>query len=89
MDEKTYEILKDDKEKLIYEIVISSLGQDDLIYSLSENFKINLIKKFIVLDNPELICGTYCFITNIVEPTMLYEKALIQIKEKKFRNIIF
>ncbi|MBC8059967.1 MAG: hypothetical protein H7Y18_04800 [Clostridiaceae bacterium] len=84
MDEEKYEALKSDKEKLLQEIVLSSSCEDDLIYGFSDDFKMHIIKQFIDLENPELIWGTYCFITNFVKLQELHEKALIQIKEEKF-----
>ena len=52
MDVQKYEALKSDKEKLLQEIVLSSFCEDDLIYSFSDDFKMNIIKQFIDLDDP-------------------------------------
>ena len=89
MDEEKYEVLKNDKKKLLYKLALSSFGESDLIYNFSTDFKITIINEFINLDDPELIEGTCFFSTNYGKLQELYEKALIQIEEGKFENIIF
>ncbi|MGH4126309.1 MAG: hypothetical protein ACREV6_25695 [Clostridium sp.] len=89
MDEEKYEMLKNDKEELLYELALSIFGEDDLVCNLDIEFKMNIINEFIDLEKPELIGGTYCFITNYVKFQDLHEKDLIQIGEGKFKNYIF
>ena len=89
MDRERYEALKNDKQKLLHEIIVSSIGNDDLIYNFSDDFKMAIIKQFIVLDDQELILGTYCFITNYGKIQELYSRYVINMHFKKldFRSV--
>lgn len=89
MDEERYGTLKNDKEKLLNEIVFSGFSEEDLIYDYSEDFKNNIIKEFIDLEDPTLIDGIYYFMDNWENLRKLYEKALTQIEDGKFTNFIF
>ncbi|PRR84559.1 hypothetical protein [Clostridium vincentii] len=89
MEEAKYEVLKNNKERLLHELVISGFRRDDLIYNFSFDFKMSIIKEFIDIEDPELVDGMYYFITNYGNLRELYRKALIQIKEEKFKNLIF
>jgi len=78
IDEKKYEILKNDKEKLLHELAISSINKNDLIYEFSDDFKMAFIKEFTCLYDPELMWGSYYFIPNYVKFQELCEKSLIK-----------
>ena len=64
MDKEEYETLKYHKEKLLDELVISGFREEDLICNFSVDFKTNIIKEFIDLEDPTLIDGIYYFMDN-------------------------
>ena len=61
MEEGQYEILKNDKEELLYELALSNFSEDDLICNLDIEFQRNIIKEFIDLEDLALIVDTYLF----------------------------
>ena len=89
MDKEEYETLKYHKEKLLDELVISGFREEDLICNFSVDFKTNIIKEFIDLEDPTLIDGIYYFMDNCENLRKLYGKAIIQIEDGKFTNFTF
>jgi hypothetical protein len=84
-----YESIKSNEEELLYEMALSAFEENDLISDLDIEFVTKIIKEYINIEEPILIDDIYVFDVNMDKLEKLYEKALIQIKEGKFKNIIF
>lgn len=89
MDKEKYELIKDDKERLIYEMALLTFNEKKLISHSNIEFKERIIKEYIDVDNTVLIDDQYCFIIKINKLQKLYNKAYKQIVEGKFKNVIF
>lgn len=81
--------LNGNEENLINELALLTFKDEDLISDADIEFKENLIKMYIDVSNPVLICGSYCFLPKFNSLEVVYDKALKQIKDGKFKNYIF
>lgn len=84
-----YGSIKSDEEELLHEMALSAFQENDLISNLYIEFVTKIIKEYINIEEPILIDDIYVFTVNTNKLENLYEKALIQIKEGKFKNFIF
>lgn len=84
-----YKAIKDDRGRLIYEMDLLTFEETDLISEGDIEFKEYLIEGFIDVDDPVLIVDEYCFVTKMDKLGEIYDKALEQIAEGKFKNMIF
>jgi len=89
IDKERYDMCKNDEAKLIDKLIISSVGEENLISKFNDDFKKDIIKKYFCLDDPELIFRTYCFVINYEKKAELDQEALKQINEGKFKNYLY
>ena len=89
MDKEYYDKIKNNSEDLIYELVISSFKDDDFISEADIELMEYIIKEYIDVKAPFLFEDTYMFNVKMDKLQNLYEKALKQIKEGKFKNYLF
>lgn len=89
MDKEYYDKIKNNSEDLIYELVISSFKDDDFISEADIELMEYIIKEYIDVKAPFLFEDTYMFNVKMDKLQSLYEKALKQIKEGKFKNYLF
>lgn len=89
MDKEYYDKIKNNSEDLIYELVISSFKDDDFISEADIELMEYIIKEYIDVKAPFLFEDTYIFNVKMDKLQSLYEKALKQIKEGKFKNYLF
>jgi hypothetical protein len=89
MDKEHYDLIKDNREDLIYELVISSFKDEEFISEIDIKLMEHIIKEYIDFKDPFLIEETYIFSVRMDKMQNLYKKALKQIKEGKFKNYIF
>ncbi|QCH27830.1 hypothetical protein [Clostridium tyrobutyricum] len=89
MDKEYYDLIKDNREDLIYELAVSSFKDEELISEIDIKLMEHIIKKYIDFKDPFLIEETYIFSVRMDKMQNLYKKALKQIKEGKFKNYIF
>lgn len=81
--------LINNREELIYELALLSFKEDDFIDDMDIEFMEYIIKEYIDVKDPVLVEGFYIFTIEVDKLQNLYEKALKQIKEGKFKNYIF
>lgn len=89
MDREKYELVKNDEEKLIQELALLNFNENDLIYDGYLEFLENMIREYIDISCPMLYEDFYTFFAKRDKLDEIYEKAALQIKEGKFKNIIF
>lgn len=89
MGKEYYDKIKNNSEDLIYELVMSSFKDDDFISEADIELMEYIIKKYIDVKAPFLFEDTYMFNVKMDKLQSLYEKALKQIKEGKFKNYLF
>ena len=89
MDKEYYDKIKNNSEDLIYELVISSFKDEDFISEADIELMEYIIKEYIDVKAPFLFEDTYMFNVKMDKLQNLYEKALKQIKEGKFKNYLF
>ncbi|RMD03209.1 hypothetical protein D9O40_03440 [Clostridium autoethanogenum] len=89
MDKEYYDKIKNNSEDLIYELVMSSFKDDDFISEADIELMEYIIKEYIDVKAPFLFEDTYMFNVKMDKLQSLYEKALKQIKEGKFKNYLF
>lgn len=94
MDKEYYDKIKNNSEDLVYELVISSFKDDDFISEANIELMEYIIKEYIIKEYidvkaPFLFEDTYMFNVKMDKLQSLYEKALKQIKEGKFKNYLF
>jgi len=89
MSRDDYNRMRNDEEMLIYELALSSFSEKDLISEQDIEFKEKIIKEYVDVSEPVLICDSYCFTLKFDLLQEIYEKALKQIKDGKFKNYIF
>lgn len=89
IDKDIYEAIKDNKEKLIYEMELLTFNEDALILDEDIKFMENIIRSYIDIEDPVLVDDKYYFITKFDKLQEVYEKGLKQINEGKFKNVIF
>ncbi|MBV4417481.1 hypothetical protein [Clostridium tyrobutyricum] len=89
MGKEYYDKIKNNSEDLIYELVMSSFKDDDFISEADIELMEYIIKKYIDVKAPFLFEDTYMFNVKMDKLQNLYEKALKQIKEGKFKNYLF
>jgi len=89
MDKEYYDKIKNNSEDLIYELVMSSFKDDDFISEADIELMEYIIKEYIDVKAPFLFEDTYMFNVKMDKLQNLYEKALKQIKEGKFKNYLF
>ena len=89
MDKEHYDLIKDNREDLIYELAISSFKDEELISEIDIKLMEYIIKEYIDFRDPFLIEDIYIFSVRMDKMQNLYKKALKQIKEGKFKNYIF
>lgn len=88
MDKEVYDLINN-REELIYELALLGFKEDDLIDDTDIEFMEYIIKEYIDVKNPVLVEGFYIFTIEMDKLQNVYEKALKQIKEEKFKNCIF
>lgn len=89
MDVNEYEKVKDDKDKLLYQLALLTFNEKELISDVDIRFKKDIIRQYIDFEDPCIISDECLFIPNLIKLNELYDKALIQINEGKFPNMIF
>lgn len=89
MDKEKYELVKNDEEKLIHELALLNFNENDLIRDEDLEFMENMTREYIDISNPILNRGDYLFCPILYKLFEIYEKASLQIKEGKFKNIMF
>lgn len=89
MSRDYYNKMRSDEGKLIYELALSSFNEEELISEQDIEFKEKIIRTYIDVSDPVLICNSYCFTPKFDLLQGIYEKALKQIKDGKFKNYIF
>lgn len=89
MGKEYYDKIKNNSEDLIYELVMSSFKDDDFISEADIELMEYIIKEYIDVKAPFLFEDTYMFNVKMDKLQNLYEKALKQIKEGKFKNYLF
>lgn len=89
MGEEQYELIKNDEAAIIYELALLNFNEDELISDADAHFMENIIRGYVDVSEPVLICDTYAFTTKMDKLQEVYEKALLQIQEGKFKNVIF
>ncbi|KEI05951.1 hypothetical protein [Clostridium botulinum] len=88
MDKEVYDLINN-KEELIYELALLGFKENDLIDDTDIEFMEYIVKEYIDIEDPVLVEGFYIFIVEMDRLQSIYEKALKQIKEEKFKNYIF
>lgn len=88
MDKEVYDLINN-KEELIYELALLGFKENDLIDDTDIEFMEYIIKEYIDIEDPVVVEGFYIFIVEMDKLQSIYEKALKQIKEEKFKNYIF
>ncbi|MEA4826900.1 MAG: hypothetical protein VB130_09735 [Clostridium sp.] len=89
MNKEDYDLAKNNKEEFIYELALLSLEEKALISEEDIEFMEFLIQEYVDTEDPILIEDTYVFTTKMDKVKELYDKALKQIDEGKFKNFIF
>lgn len=89
MDKKKYELIKNDKDELIHKLALINFNEDDLVSNVDVQFMENIIKEYVDLLDPILVYDMYAFTAKMDKLQELYEKAFLQVKEGKFKNVIF
>ena len=89
MDKEHYDLIKDNREDLIYELAISSFKDEELISEIDIKLMEYIIKEYIDFRDPFLIEDIYIFSVRMDKMQNLYNRALKQIKQGKFKNYIF
>lgn len=89
MNKEAYELIKESQDELINELALLAFNEDALVSKEDIGFMGTIIKEFIDIDNPMLIDNTYVFTIQFDKLQELYDKALKQIGEGKFKNFIF
>lgn len=88
MDKEVYDLINN-REELIYELALLGFKETDLIDDTDIEFMEYIIKEYIDIEDPVLVEGFYIFTIEMDKLQNVYEKALKQIKEEKFKNYIF
>lgn len=88
MDKEIYDFINN-QEELIYELAISNFKDDNFICEVDIELMEYIIDQYIDVKDPVLIEDTYIFTTKMDKLQNLYEQALNQIEEGKFKNYIF
>lgn len=83
-----YVELQDDKDALLWELSLSTFDENNLISDEEVNFRADLIKKYFDLEPVPIECQ-YTFSVIGTKLYELYKKALQQIREGKFKNVMF
>lgn len=83
-----YEELQDDKDALLWQLSLSTFNEDSLVSDDEVTFRADLIEKYFDLE-PIPIEDEYAFTVIGSKLYELYEKALQQIREGKFKNMMF
>lgn len=89
MDKDHYEEFQDDRNMLVYELALLEFDEEQSLSESEVSSMIDIIKEYIDVDNPVLIFEQYMFVVKNDSLQELYKKALTQIKNKVFSNIIF
>lgn len=89
MDKEHYDLIKDNREDLIYELAVSSFKDEELISEIDIKLMEHIIKEYIDFRDPFLIADIYIFSVRMDKMQNLYNRALKQIKQGKFKNYIF
>ncbi|CAB1253410.1 hypothetical protein [Clostridium tyrobutyricum] len=89
MDKEHYDSIKDNREDFIYELAISSFKGEKLISEIDIKLMEHIIKEYIDFRDPFLIEDIYIFSVRMDKMQNLYNRALKQIKQGKFKNYIF
>ncbi|WP_338433243.1 hypothetical protein [Clostridium tyrobutyricum] len=89
MDKEYYDSIKDNREDLIYELAVSSFKDEELISEIDIKLMEHIIKEYIDFRDPFLIEDIYIFSVRMDKMQNLYNRALKQIKQGKFKNYIF
>jgi hypothetical protein len=89
MDKEHYDLIKDNREDLIYELAVSSFKDEELISEIDIKLMEYIIKEYIDFRDPFLIEDIYIFSVRMDKMQNLYNRALKQIKQGKFKNYIF
>lgn len=89
IDIEEYEKIKDNREELIYQLALLSFGEKQLVSDFEIEFIEGIIMNYIDIEDPVIVFDDYVFVQkkNVIQE--LYEKSVIQIKEKKFPKMIF
>ncbi|MBU3218800.1 hypothetical protein [Clostridium algidicarnis] len=89
IDIEEYEKIKDNREELIYQLALLSFGEKQLVSDFEIEFIEGIIMNYIDIEDPVILFDDYVFVQkkNVIQE--LYEKSVIQIKEKKFPKMIF
>lgn len=89
MDKEYYDSIKDNREDLIYELAVSSFKDKDFISEVDIKLMEHIIKEYVDFRDPFLIEDIYIFSVRMDKMQNLYNRALKQIKQGKFKNYIF
>ncbi|WP_029452885.1 hypothetical protein [Clostridium algidicarnis] len=89
IDIEEYEKIKDNREELIYQLALLSFSEKQLVSDFEIEFIEGIIMNYIDIEDPVILFDDYVFVQkkNVIQE--LYEKSVIQIKEKKFPKMIF
>ncbi|MBU3208170.1 hypothetical protein [Clostridium algidicarnis] len=89
IDIEEYEKIKDNREELIYKLALLSFSEKQLVSDFEIEFIEGIIMNYIDIEDPVIVFDDYVFVQkkNVIQE--LYEKSVIQIKEKKFPKMIF
>lgn len=89
LDVNEYGRLRNDKDELAYELALLTFNEKQLISDGDVEFIKQIILEFIDLDDPSIVIEQCVFITKYDKLDQVYKKALVQIHEEKFSNMIF
>lgn len=84
-----YEKIRDDKDELSYELALLTFNEKQLISDGDVEFMKQIILEFIDLDDPAIVLEQCVFVTKYNKLEPVYKRALTQIHEGKFSNMIF
>ncbi|MBU3206119.1 hypothetical protein [Clostridium algidicarnis] len=89
IDIEEYEKIKDNREELIYQLALLSFSEKQLVSDFEIEFIEGIIMNYMDIEDPVILFDDYVFVQkkNVIQE--LYEKSVIQIKEKKFPKMIF